>query len=136
MPLTLNDKQLWDRIKKLEGNEFCLVETRQPFKILDVANEGITTKNLEKHNTYWLPRKNVTIAYEHVKQYGKYTSADYEAPSYDPKRMRIPRLAQIIALLAFAVPEEIEVFTRDEGERLFGERRRGIRERKSRPQSL
>jgi hypothetical protein len=129
MPLTLNDKELWERIKKLEGNEFRLIETRQPFKIFEVANEGVTTKNLEKHNTYWLPRKNVTITYEHVKKYGKYTSADYEAPSHDPKRIRVPKLAQIIALLAFAVPEEIEPFTQDEGERLFGDRLRGIRKK-------
>jgi hypothetical protein len=129
MSLTLNDSQLWERIKKSEGKEFRLIEREWPFKILKVVDKGVTTENVETQKTHWLPRKNVTITYEHVKKYGKYTSADYEAESHEPKRLRVPRLAQIIALLAFAVPEEIAPFTRDEGERLFGERRRGIRKR-------
>jgi len=114
-------------MKELEGNEFRLVEKGQPFKIFRVVDEGVTTENVEKHKTYWLPREDVAITYDHVRRYGKYTSADYEAPEHDPKRIRVPRLAQIIALLAFAVPQEIEAFTLDEGERLFGERLRGIR---------
>jgi hypothetical protein len=127
MPLTLNNSQLWERIKKVEGEKFALIETRRLFRVGKVTNEGVTTENVETGKTFWLPRKNVTITYEHVKKYGKYTSADYKAESHKPKRIRVPRLAQIIALLAFAVPEEIEPFTRDQGERLFGERLRGIR---------
>jgi hypothetical protein len=129
MPLTLNNNQLWERIKKVEGRQFPLIETRRLFRVGKVANEGVTTENVQTGKTFWLPRKNLTITYDHVKKYGKYTSADYNAESHDPKRIRVPRLAQIIGLLAFAVPEEIEPFTRDEGERLFGERLRGIRKK-------
>ena len=130
MPLTLNNNQLWERIKKVEGKEFRLIETKKPFKILKVVDKGITTEeNVETHKTYWLPRKDVICTYEHVKKYGKFTRADYDAEIDDPKRFRVPRLAQIIALLAFAVPEEIAPFTQDEGEHFFGVRLRGIRKK-------
>jgi hypothetical protein len=124
MLLTPNDTQLWERIKKVEGQKFPLIETRRLFKVGKVANEGVTTENVETGKTSWIPRENVTETYKHVKKYGRYTSADY-----NNRIIRVPGLAQIIALLALAVPEEIAPFTQDQGERLFGERLRGIRKK-------
>ena len=122
MPLMLNNDQLWKQIQNVQGQKFSLIETRRLFKVGKVVNEGVNIENVQTGKTYWLPRKNVTITYEHVKKYGKYTFADYKA-----RRIRVPRLAQIIALLAFAVHKEIARFTQDEGEHLFGVRLRGIR---------
>jgi hypothetical protein len=124
MPLTLNSDQLWERIKKVEGQKFPLIETGRVFKVGKVVNEGVTTENVETGHTFWLPQENVMCAYEHVRKYGKYTSADYKAGI-----IKVPRLAQIIALLALAVPEQIVPFTQNEGERLFGARLRGIRKK-------
>ncbi len=131
MPLTLNSSQLWEKIKKMEGEKFLLIGRGRLFGVGKVVTEGVTTENAETGKTFWLPRNNITETYEHAKKHGKYTSADYRG-----KTIRAPRLAQIIALLAFAIPGEIAAFTQDEGERLFGERRRGIRERRTRPQCL
>jgi len=131
MPLALNSNQLWERVRKVEGQKFPLIETRRLFKVGKVVNEGATTENIETGKTFWLPRESVIETYDHVKKYGRYTSADY-----DNRIIRVPRLAQIIALLALAIPEEIAAFTQDDGEHLFGERRRGIMERKARSQFL
>jgi hypothetical protein len=124
MPLTLNNNQLWERIASVQGQQFPLIETGRIFRVGKVLNEGVNIENVQTGKTHWLPRKNLTSTYEHVKKYGKYTKADYEAGI-----ITVSGLAKIIALLAFAVPEEIAPFTRDEGKRLFGERLRGIRKK-------
>jgi hypothetical protein len=124
MPLTLNSDQLWERIKKVEGQQFSLIQTGEPFRVDEVANERVTTKNVQTGNTCKLSRKNVTIIYEHVKEYDKCTHDVYKETGI--KEMR---LAQVLALLALAVPEEIVPFNQDKGERLFGKRLRGIRKK-------
>jgi hypothetical protein len=124
MPLTLNSDQLWERIKKVEGQQFSLIQTRELFRVDEVANERVTTKNVQTGKTCKLSRKNVTFIYEYVKKEGKCT-----CDVYPEEKIKFMRLAQIIALLALAVPEEIESFTQDEGERLFGKKLRGIRKK-------
>lgn len=124
MPLTLNNNELWERIKRVEGQKFPLIETGRLFKVGRVVNEGVITENVQTGKTCRLSRKNVTLIYERVKKCGKCTGDDYRKG-----RIKFMRLAQIIALLAFAVPEEIAAFTQDQGERLFGERLRGIRKK-------
>jgi hypothetical protein len=124
VPLTLNSDQLWERIKKVEGQQFSLIQTRELFRVDEVANERVTTKNVQTGKTCKLSRKNVTFIYEYVKKEGKCTR-----DVYPEEKIKFMRLAQIIALLALAVPEEIESFTQDEGERLFGKKLRGIRKK-------
>ncbi len=123
MPLTLNDNQLWARIKKVEGQEFALIQTRQPYKVVNVANKGVTTENVQAGKTCRLSREDVTLIYERVKKCGKWTGDDHRKA-----RMKWMRLAQIMALLALAVPEEIAPFTQAQGQRLFGKSHRGIRD--------
>jgi len=123
MPLVLNDKELWERIEKVQGKVFSLIETKRRIEVVKVLNRKVNLKDLKERKIRPVPRKDIVNCYEYVKKNGKYTSKVWKK---DP-RISGNSLARIIALLAFAVPEEIVPFTRDEGERLFGERLRGIR---------
>ena len=124
MPLVLNHEELWERIKRVEGKPIPRIERKRIFRVVKVVNERVCLQDADKDKIQWLPQNYVWRCYEHVKKHGKYTSKDR-------KTIKVPAslLARIIALLAFAIPEEIVAFTQDQGEHLFGERLRGIRKK-------
>jgi len=125
MPLVLNNDQLWKRIQNVEGQKFPLIETKRRIEVIKVLNRKVNLKDLEKRKIRTVSRDDIVNCYEYVKENGKYTSKVWKK---DP-RISGNSLARIIALLAFAVPEEIVPFTQDQGERLFKERLRGIRKK-------
>ena len=92
------------------------------YKIAGVTREGLNLEVVDKGKMRWVPRHDITRCYQFVRRQGKYTLEDFKQG-----RIRAPNLAAIIALLPHAVPEEIQPFTQDEGETLFGVRLRGIR---------
>jgi hypothetical protein len=125
MPLTLSNNQLWERIKKVQGQQFSLIETGHRIEVVEIFNNKVNLKDLNGGKIRPVPRKEIEDCYDYVKENGKYTSKVWKK---DP-RISGNSLARIIALLTFAVPDEIAPFTQDQGERLFGERLRGIRKK-------
>jgi hypothetical protein len=109
----------------VEGQQFSLIETRRRIEVVKALNRKVNLKDLKERKIRPVSREDIVNCYEYVKENGKYTSKAWKK---DP-RISGNSLARIIALLAFAVPEEIAPFTRDEGKRLFGERLRGIRKK-------
>ena len=122
MPLTLDDNELWERIRGLEGKVIQTPDRRESLKVLELAetaNRMVFVQNMRTSNIRRVLREHVTHYYRHLDQQGKVTRENW------PKN-QVPVVVSrpIMAMLAAAVPEEIEAFTRDEGEGLSGIRKK------------
>jgi len=121
MPLTLTEGQLWERVRAFQGQEFGMIE-RQEWRrrVLCVADKGALVERVNEDTVCGVHRKDIFAMYDFIRDH-EYTSEDKD----HPKLKNVQEKPLIIALLAAVLPEEIEPFTRMQGEKGL----RGIRKK-------
>ena len=113
----LGEHQLWQRIKQLEGQVVYTLEQQKPNQISRVTDESIEIEGRATAPT----RNDILLVYRQLHQTGQITAADlYGGNSilnhpYAKKSGRI-----IMATLATAVPDEIDVIKRNKTQGLSG----------------
>lgn len=99
----LDDSRLWERIRGLKGETILTIDRKKANKILEVNNERVVIENRKTAPT----KKDIILFYHCLKKRGILTKENI------PEEFFLRKIARIIlAILAEAVPEEIEGFER------------------------
>ncbi len=113
----LSDSELWVRVRGLEGKTIYTIQQCKPNRISRVTDDRV-----EIEDRVALPsREDILCVYRYVHRVGRVTGEDLYGDSsilghpYARKTGRI-----IMAILAGAVPDEIEAIKRSKTERLSG----------------
>ncbi len=117
--MALNDEELWERVRGLEGETVYTLKQRKPNKILSVTDDSVEIKDRSTKPS----REDIFCVYQHLLRTGKVTKKDlYGNASIlgDALARKTGRI--IMAILARAVPDEIEPIPANE--RLSGIRLR------------
>lgn len=117
----LSENELWERVRGLSGRTVYTIERQRPNRISGVTDEAIAIADRATKPT----REDIIQVYREVWQRGEITSEDLYGDQsilghpYARKTGRI-----IVAVLASAVPEEIQGVRRSKTQRLSGIRLR------------
>ena len=118
--MALSENELWQHIRKLEGETVLTLKRRNPNKILSVTNDSVEIKDRSTKPS----REDIFCVYQYVHRVGRVTREDLYGEGsilghpYARKTGRI-----IMSILARAVPDEILPIPANE--RLSGIRLRG-----------
>ncbi|MBA7625220.1 hypothetical protein ES703_32646 [subsurface metagenome] len=111
----LSENELWERVRGLSGRTVYTIERQRPNRISGVTDEAIAIADRATKPT----REDIIQVYREVWQRGEITSEDLYGDQsilghpYARKTGRI-----IVAVLASAVPEEIQGVRRSKTQRL------------------
>ena len=117
----LSENELWERVRGLSGRTVYTIERQRPNRISGVTDESIAIADRTTKPT----REDIFQVYREVWQRGEITGEDLYGDQsilghpYARKTGRI-----IVAVLASAVPEEIQGVRRSKTQRLSGIRLR------------
>jgi len=117
----LSENELWERVRGLSGRTVYTIERQRPNRISGVTDEAIAIADRATKPT----REDIIQVYREVWQRSEITSEDLYGDQsilghpYARKTGRI-----IVAVLASAVPEEIQGVRRSKTQRLSGIRLR------------
>ena len=118
--MLLSDSALWERVRGLEGETVYTLVRRNPNRIIRVTDNRV---EIEGRRTGPF-REDIFCVYQHLHRVGSVTREDLygeESILGHPYAKKTGRI--IVAILARAVPDEIEVIPASE--RLSGIRLRG-----------
>lgn len=113
----LTENELWQRIRRLEGQTVYTLDRRRPNRISRVTDAAV---EIESRATK-VAREDLWVVYDGLYQRSRITGEDLYGDRsilghpYAGKAGRI-----IMAVLADAVPEDMEVIRRSRAERLSG----------------
>ena len=113
----LNENELWQRIRGLQGQIVCTLDQQRPNRISRVTDEMIEIENRGTRPA----RQDVIQVYRQLHRRGEITGNDlYGESSIVGDQLANKSGRIIMAILARAVPEEICVIKRSKTERLSG----------------
>ncbi|MCL0057869.1 hypothetical protein M1N05_02230 [Dehalococcoidales bacterium] len=118
--MSLSDSELWERVRGLEEETVYTIQQCKPNRILRVTADKVEIAERKTKPS----REDILRVYHHLQRMGRVTREDLYGNASILKNPLARKTGRIImAILAAAVPEEIDVIP--ETERLSGIRLRG-----------
>ena len=120
--MALSENELWGRIRGLEGETIYTIQQCKPNRV-----SRVTADKVEIEGRAALPsREDILCVYQYLQRRGEVTGEDlYGNASILGDALANKTGRVIMAILARAVPDEIEAIKRSKTERLSGIRLRG-----------